>query len=144
MRLVAELSASTRHWAQRGSVPVNETITVALVFVALLGLDWRYRRTSVRLGTVALALVVWWFAQPGYTTAARQASAAGPAERSTQLRGEPLSEYMSGVDTMYKFVLEQDEQYADIRLLTLGVLVWLAGAPVVRREREPKQATPRA
>lgn len=123
---------------------MTETIVVALVFAILLGLEWRYRHRSVRLGTVILALVVWEFTQPSITVAGRRASAASPEERSTELHGEPLSEYMSGVDTMRRFVVQQYEQDSGIRLLVLGVLVWLACSPAFRREPAPKQVTPPA
>jgi len=46
---------------------------------------------------------------------------------------------LSGVATMREAVLEQVEAGSEIRLLVLGVLVWLACSPVVRRERAPKQ-----
>jgi hypothetical protein len=35
---------------------LTETIIVALVFAILLGVEWRYRLRSVRVGTVVLSI----------------------------------------------------------------------------------------
>ena len=112
-----------------------ETIIVASAFAILLGLEWHYQSRMVRVGTVTLALVGWMYAQPSYTVAGRRASSAPSEMRVTQLRGEPLSEYLSGVATMRRAVIEQVEARSEIRLMALGVLVWLACSPVLRRER---------
>ena len=112
---------------------MNETVLVALVFAVLLGIEWRYRLRSVRLGTAGLALVVWLFAQPNYIGAARRVSVAPPEERITTLRGDTISEYLSGVTTMLEAIDDVNGAYATIRLLALGVLVWLACTPAFRR-----------
>ena len=121
---------------------MSDTLAVALIFAVLLGLEWRYRRRSLRLGTVVLALVVWNFAQPSITVAGRRASAVPPEQRVRVLAGDTLSEYMSGVDVMREQMLLQFEAGAGILLLTLGVLVWLACTPAFRRERAPTSGIP--
>jgi len=123
---------------------VTDTIVVALVSAILLGLDWRYRRRSLRLGTVILALVVWYVVQPSITVAGRRATAAGPEERVRVLRGDTLSEYMSGVDIMREYVIQANEEDRDIRLIALGVLAWLACSPAFRRDPAPEQVPPPA
>ena len=123
---------------------MSETLAVALVFAVLLGLAWRYPRRRLRLGTIALALLLWVLAQPSLTVAGRQASAAGPGERSTQLRGEPLSEYMSGVDTMRRFMLEQIRATYGMQLIAVGALAWLACTPAFRRSGVQRHAAPPA
>ena len=110
-----------------------ETLAVAIGFIALLLLDWRYRARSLRFAAVFGALVVLWLSQPNITVAGRRASTASPAERSTTLGGEPLSDYMSGVVTMKRFVEEQGDVTRSARLVALGALVWLACAPLHRR-----------
>jgi hypothetical protein len=123
---------------------MTETVVAATIFGILLWLEWRYRHRSVRVGTVMLALVVWWFTQPSITVAARRASALAPEARSMELRGEPLSEYMIGVETMRRFLVEQYQADSDVRLIVLGVLVWLSCSPVFRRHAAPNQITPAA
>lgn len=78
-------------------------------------------------------LVVWLFVQPNHTAAARRVSVAPPEDRVTQLRGDSVSEYMSGVATMVEAINEQAGEYAEVRLLALGVLFWLACSPAFRR-----------
>ena len=112
---------------------MSETILVALVFVVLLGLEWRKQIKGVRLGTAMLSLMVFLLAQPDYTTAARRVSVAPPEERITQLHGLSISEYESGVTTMYAAMDEASDRHAAIRLLMLGVLLWLACSPARRR-----------
>jgi hypothetical protein len=112
-----------------------ETVLVALIFAMLLGLEWRYRLSSVRLATAVLSLAVFLFAQPDYTTAARRVSVAPQEERITELRGSPISEYESGVLTMYEAIDKAQEIRAKVRLLALGALFWLACSQVLRREQ---------
>jgi len=111
------------------------TVVVGLVFATLLWLDWRYRRTALRLGTIALAIVVWWFAQPNITNAARRASAAPPEARVRVFWGDTLSEYMSGVVVMREYIVQELEAASDFRLMAGGVLVWLACSPTLQRGR---------
>jgi hypothetical protein len=114
---------------------VNETALVALIFGVLLIFEWRYQLRSVRLGIIMLSLVVWLFSQPNYTAAARRISVAPPEERVTQRYGSEISEYESGVVTMYEAIDEAVEGRFGVRLLVLGVLVWLASSPVLRGVR---------
>lgn len=111
-------------------------MVVALIFAALLGVEWRTRLAVVRLGTAILALVVLLVAQPNYTTAARRVSVAPPGERVTMLRGSPISEYESGVATMVEAIDEAGEERAGVRMLAVGVLFWLACSPVLRGARD--------
>lgn len=114
---------------------VNETIVLAVFFAVALGLEWRYRLRSIRLGAASLALLVLFFAQPSPTRAARRAVAASPAERVTALRGSPLSAYESGVLTMAEFASEDASGGENARWLGLGVLFWLACSPAIRSDR---------
>lgn len=113
-----------------------ETVLAALIFAALLVLERRSQRSVVRLGTAILALVVLFLAQPDYTTAARRVSVARPEERITQLHGSPISEYESGVVTMYEATRRAREDLSMVRLLALGVVFWLSCSQAVRRERK--------
>jgi len=114
---------------------LTETILIALMFAVPLGFEWRYQLRSLRLGTAILSLVVFLFAQPNYTSAARRVSGAPPAERITQLRGSLISEYESGVLTMYEALDDVHDASANIRLLSLAVLTWLACSPALRRSQ---------
>jgi hypothetical protein len=116
---------------------VNETAIVAAIFAILLGLEWRYQFRSLRLGTVMLALIVLFLAQPIYVSAARRVSMAPLEERITELHGRQISDYQSGVLTLYEAIGEVGSARANIRLVTLGVLAWLACSPVLRRARYP-------
>ena len=120
------------------------TWILALVFAVLLGLEWRYRRRSLRLGTVALALMVLWLAQPqpNITVAARRASAAPPEARIRVYGKDTLSAFMSGVDLMREYVSDQYTWDAE-RALALGTLAWLAASPAFRRERMLSQTPQR-
>ena len=119
------------------------TATVlALMFAVLLGLEWRYRLKSLRVIAVLLALVVFWlFGGPDYTIAGRRASAASPEERIRVLRGDTLSEYMSGVDIMREYLAESEKANDPPRRIALGALVWLGCAPLFRREATARQPT---
>lgn len=114
---------------------MNETVLVLLIFAVLLGFEWRYQFSSVRVAAAILSLVVLLFAQPNYTAAARRVSAASPEERVTRLQGAPISEYESGVATMGEAIDEAGDVRANLRLLALGVLFWLACSPVLRPVR---------
>jgi len=54
---------------------------VVLFFAVVLGLDWRYRLRSLRLGTIGLVLVGLWFVNPPVHAAWRAAIGTPPAER---------------------------------------------------------------
>ena len=112
---------------------MTDTIIVVLVFGVLLALEWRYRIKTVRLGTALLAVIVWIFSQPNPTRAARRAIAMSPAERVTVIHGSQLSEYASGVATMEQAAGDDAMGYDKERLLSVGVLLWLACSPVFRR-----------
>jgi hypothetical protein len=112
---------------------VNLTIAVAVVFAALLGLEWRYRLRSARIAASVLAFVVLFFAGPNLTAARRRALAAPPAERVTRIADHQLSEYESGVHTMTESISESANRRAYPELLSLGALFWLACSPVFRR-----------
>src|SRR5262245_6112472 len=101
---------------------VTVTIVVALAFVTLLALEWRYHFRSVRIATVGLALVALYFAQGNLTAARRNALSTPPAERITRVADRPLSEYASGVHTMVQAVEEVYGRGEYVRLLSMGVL----------------------
>jgi len=121
---------------------VSETIIVVLVFAVLLGLEWRFRLRSVRLGTALLAVLVWVYAQPNPTRAARRALDTPPAERVTEIRGNRLSEYAIGVRTMERAAGEDAMMFDTERLLSVGVLFWLACSPVFRRAHAASATEP--
>jgi hypothetical protein len=112
-----------------------ETILLAAFFAIALAAEWRWRKASIRLGTAVLALFVLWFTQPVPHRAARRAVDAPPAERVAELRGERLSEYESGILTMRQAIIEDGRMFRNDRLLALGVLMWLACSPALRRDR---------
>ena len=115
---------------------MSETIVLVLVFAVLLGFEWRNRLRSLRIAAAVLALAVCLFAQPLPRRAARRAIVAPSAERVTQIAdGPPLSEYASGVVTMEQAIVEDAKMDAYARLLSVGVLFWLACSPVFRRAR---------
>jgi hypothetical protein len=114
---------------------VIETIVLAAFFAVALGLEWRLRRRSLRLGVASLALLVLFFSQTNLTGARRWALAAPPDERVTTLHGSPLPEYHSGVHTMSQAVSDYAVRGEMARLLAVGVLFWLACSPVVRGAR---------
>lgn len=109
---------------------MNETMLVALVFVVLLGVEWRYRLKSVRVAVAVLALIVSFFYQSSATRAARRAIVMQPSQRVTHPSG---TEYASGVATMYQAVADDSEMSGSERLLSMGVLFWLACSPVLPR-----------
>lgn len=116
---------------------MNETLLVALVFAALLAIEWRYRLRSVRLGTAFVALAIWLVTQPNATRAARRALDTTPAERVTQIAGQPLTEYVAGVRTMEQAAADDAMMFVNERWMSVGVLFWLACSPVFRRARPP-------
>jgi hypothetical protein len=112
---------------------MKEVIVVALVFGLLLACEWRYQLRTLRLGIVMLALGVMFFAQPGYISVARRVSVSPPEERITEIRGKPISEYLSGVTTLYEAFGKAGRVRRGVRLVALGALVWLACSPLLRR-----------
>jgi hypothetical protein len=122
---------------------MTEAILVALVFGLLLACEWRYQLRTLRLAIVMLALGVMFFAQPGYISVARRVSVAPPKERITEIRGKPISEYLSGVTTLYEAFGKAGRARRGVRLVALGTLVLLACSPVLRRvPRLAAQADP--
>ena len=109
------------------------TIGVAVVFLVLLGFEWRYKFRSLRIGTALLALLVWLWCQPNFTMAARRVSNAPPEARVTQLNGSKVSDYESGVATMFEAIDDAVKEQASLRMLALGVLLWLACSPAFSR-----------
>jgi|SRR6266511_1464215 len=108
-----------------------------LAFVLLLWFEWRYRRKSVRMLTIVIALVVWSYSQPSLTRASRRAILAPLPERVTTIGGNPIGEYESGVHTMTQAVEDEGKIVEKEYLLSLGVLLWLACSPVLPRARGP-------
>lgn len=115
-----------------------ETIGVALLFLVLLGFEWRYNLRIVRVGSAMLALLVWFVCQPDYTTAVRRVSSAPPEARVTQLHGSTISEYESGVATMFEAIDDVVKERATCRVLALGALIWLGCSPALGRARASK------
>ena len=114
---------------------MKETIVSVLIFVVLLGLEWRYQLSSLRVAAAFVALVLWFFTQTNIAGSARWAIAMPPAERVTMIHGQPLSEYASGVATMEQVAGDDAMGKVNERLLSVGVLLWLACSPVFRRAR---------
>lgn len=112
---------------------MTEAILVALVFGLLLACEWRYQFRTLRLAIVMLALGVMFFAQPGYISVARRVSVAPPEDRITEIRGQPISEYLSGVTTLYEAFGKAGRARRGVRLVALGALVLLACSPLLRR-----------
>ena len=108
-----------------------ENALAGAAVAGLLVIDWVYGRRIVRAGTIAAAILLWLYAQPGYTVAARRASAAS-GERGS---GAVASEDMRGVDNMRLAVLQQVKARAPMRHTAIGALAWLALSPLVRRKR---------
>jgi hypothetical protein len=105
------------------------------MFVLLLGFEWRFGHLKgLRVGAIVLSLVTLMFFQPGYRRAARRALDAPAAERITHVNGNVFSGYESGVLTMEGAVEEDSQTGRSTRWLAIGVLVWLAFSPVLRRE----------
>ena len=114
-------------------------IGISAVFAVILVLEWRYRLKSLRVLAIILAGAMLWFFQPLTHAAWRRAMSTPPSQRITHADGfgadslgPPLSEYQSGVYTMYEAVTDNAAGYANERLLVLGVLFWLAFSPVLR------------
>ena len=102
-------------------------------------LEWRYRLRSLRVGAILLAGAMLWFFQPSAHAAWRRAISTPSSQRVTHAGGlgsdslgPLLSEYQSGVYTMYEAVADNAASYANERLLALSVLFWLAFSPVLR------------
>ncbi len=120
---------------------------IALFFLVVLGIEWRYRSKTLRIGAAILALNMLWFFQPLYHSAWRRAIAMPPAERITHSQGiggsqgRLLTEYESGVFTMYEAVGDVGERGTKERAIALGVLFWLACSPVLRRRDTPQRGS---
>lgn len=115
---------------------MTTTMVLGLGFIVILAAEWRYRLRFIRVGAVVVALLVWFFMLPDAHRAARRAIVMPPAERSTQLPGDPpLSEYQIGVVTMEHAVYDDADMGRNDRLMAIGALIWLACSPAFRRER---------
>lgn len=129
--------------------PVNEALVVGLPFALLLGLEWRYRLKSVRVGCAVLSVALLFFLQPNTHAAWRRAMETPAAERETHYPspipgelGRPLSEFESGVFAMRRAVIDEAGGYAGTRLIAVGALVWLACSPAFRGDRSPTGELP--
>ena len=118
---------------------VSDALVLGAAFAVLLSLEWRYRRTSLRVGTALLALMMLAWYQPNYTGARRRALGAPRAERVTTLgrSADTVSSYESGVYTTMETVREAIRFGAPVRLAALGTLAWLACSPLRRPVRSP-------
>ena len=121
---------------------IKEVLIVGLPFALLLGIEWRYRLRTVRVGCAVLALAALFFSQPDTTAAWRWAMDTPVAERETHYPspipgevGRPLSEFESGVFAMRRAVIEESAGYEGTRWIAVGVLFWLACSPAFRRDR---------
>jgi hypothetical protein len=111
------------------------TIAVAAFFAILLVLEWRYRRAIIRLVTAALALLLLLLTQPNFHRAARRALDAPLEARVPQFGDTSVTSYESGVFTMERAIAADNDMFENEKLLALGVLMWLACSPALRRER---------
>jgi hypothetical protein len=116
---------------------------IVAVCAVIVVVEWRYRLRSLRVGAILLAGAMLWFFQPSTHAAWRRAMSTPPSERVTHAGGfgsdslgPLLSEYQSGVYTMYEAVADDVASYANERLLALCVLFWLAFSPVLRPASE--------
>jgi hypothetical protein len=114
-------------------------IGIFAVCAVIVVLEWRYRFRSLRIGGILIAGAMLWFFQPSAHAAWRRAMSTPPSLRITHAGGfgadslgPLLSEYQSGVYTMYEAVTANAASYANERLLALCVLFWLAFSPVLR------------
>jgi hypothetical protein len=123
---------------------MSATIIVAAAFAVLLGLEWRWRRRGLRVGTALLALAVLYYFQPAYPSARRRVLGTPSTERVTlnPVGGghDSLSEYHSGVYTAMEWVEHYDGVGAGARFVAVGALFWLACSPALRHVRAPLAA----
>lgn len=119
---------------------LEEALIVGVPFALLLGVEWRYRLRSMRVGCALLALAVLLFSQPDSYAAWRSAMDTPVAERETHYPsaipgevGRPLSDFESGVFAMHRAVIEESAGYEVARWIAVGVLFWLACSPAFRR-----------
>ena len=127
---------------------LKQALVVGLPFALLLGLEWRYRFRSLRVGCAVLAVAVLFFSQPNTHAAWRWAMETPVAERETHYPshipgevGRPLSEFESGVFAMRRAVIEESAGYAATRQIAVGVLLWLACSPAFPRSRGKSEAS---
>ena len=122
---------------------MNVATLLAVVIILLLGVDWRYRRPSIRIAVTLLTLLMLLVAQPTLYRAFRRAALAAPAERTDSIPSRKLSEYETGVYTMKQAFDEEIEDESTHRMIAVAVLAWLAASPVLQRRRSssPTPAT---
>lgn len=116
----------------RSGVP--DALVIAVVFVVLLGLEWRYRSRGLRVATALLALLVLGVYAPNHTGARRRALGASRSEWVLPGIGA-VADYERGVYTMSQTVREAADFGWAARMTALGVLTWLACAPTRRPAR---------
>ena len=121
-----------------------DALVLAGVFVVLLGLEWRYARRALRVGTVLLALLVLAFYTPNYTGARRRALGAAREQRVSPPGIDSVGDYARGVYTMSETVGEAAEFGWAARLTALGALTWLACTPAFRSSRASAAPVPDA
>jgi hypothetical protein len=113
-------------------------LILVVAFGILLAVEWVRRSAPVRIATIALALAVFFFFLPMPHRAMREViGLRGSARIDSLPNWGHLSDYASGVLTMKRAVEADIGMDADKRLLAVGVLVWLAISPVVRRTTGP-------
>lgn len=108
------------------------TVLLALLYIALVILDWVYRFRVLRAGAVTIAILALIFTQSMPRHAARAAWTTAPAERVVYGQGKELDAYESGVLTMEREVVRDKDSVFPPRFLTHALLVWFALAPVLR------------
>jgi hypothetical protein len=110
------------------------TLIAGLGFAALLVAEWRRPLRSLRIAAAVLALALYWGAQECLYCALRNAISTPAVARDTTWtpRGRRLSEYETGVKTMYREALSNIRFHRGPRYVALAVLTWLAISPALR------------
>ncbi len=86
----------------------NDAALIAMILVALLVAEWRYRRKILRGLAIGASLVTLFFAQPRYYGAVRVALSTPASDRVVRLRVRAATEYESGVITMHQAPADAD------------------------------------
>ena len=110
------------------------TLAIAFVFLVLVVLEWRSRSRTIRALTLCIALGLFWFARPIPYRALRTAVELEPVTQDLWNPSQKTTEFRSGLFTMFK-AIQQDWRIGESeRVLSLGLLTWLALNPVLRRK----------